>query len=62
MYAMLGTRPDIAFLVGVLGRFAAAPKKHHWEMAKRALRYLKHTMDMELCYNDNDINGNQMAT
>ena len=57
MYAMLGTRPDIAFLVGVLGRFAAAPKKHHWEMAKRALRYLKHTMDMDLCYNGNDVNS-----
>ena len=57
MYAMLGTRPDIAFLVGVLGRFAAAPKKHHWEMAKHALRYLKHTMGMELCYDGNDINS-----
>ena len=57
MYAMLGTRPDIAFLVGVLSRFAAAPKKHHWEMAKRALQYLKHTMDMDLCYDGNDVNG-----
>ena len=26
-------------------------------MAKCALRYLKHTMDMELCYNGNDVNG-----
>jgi hypothetical protein len=26
MYSMLATRPDIAFLFGVLGRFAAAPK------------------------------------
>ena len=26
-------------------------------MAKHALRYLKHTMDMELCYDGNDNNG-----
>ena len=46
MYAMLGTHPDIALLVGVLGCFAAAPKKHHWEMAKRALRYITMTAMM----------------
>lgn len=34
MYAMLATRPDIAFTVGVLGRYSANPKKCHWEFAK----------------------------
>ena len=29
MYGMMGTRPDIAFLVGVLGRYSANPKKCH---------------------------------
>jgi hypothetical protein len=57
MYAMLGTCLDIAFLVGVLGHFTAAPKKHHWEMAKHAPRYFKHTMDMDLFYDGNDVNG-----
>ena len=29
MYLMLGTRPDIAFAVGYLGRFSAAPNAAH---------------------------------
>ena len=50
MYAMMGTRPDIAFLVGVLGRYSANPKKCHWEMVKRGLRYLKGTQNLELSF------------
>lgn len=34
MYAMLGTRPDLAHAVGVLGRYSANPKHCHWESAK----------------------------
>ncbi|KAJ3527698.1 hypothetical protein NMY22_g9685 [Coprinellus aureogranulatus] len=48
MYAMLATRPDLAFAVGLLGRFAAAPKQVHWTLAKRCLRYLQATKNMEL--------------
>jgi hypothetical protein len=29
MYAMLGTRPDLAYVVGVLGRYSATPKEAH---------------------------------
>ena len=29
MYAMMGTRPDIAYAVRVLGCFSAKPKNHH---------------------------------
>lgn len=50
MYAMLGTRPDLAYVVGLLGRYTAAPKAAHWEVAKRALRYLKYTRTMVLRY------------
>jgi len=31
MYAMLGTHPDLAYMVGTLGRYSASPKKCHWE-------------------------------
>ena len=34
MYLMLETRPDLAFSVGTLSRFSAAPKACHWEAAK----------------------------
>lgn len=56
MYAMLGTRPDLAHVVGILGRYSSAPKTCHWDIAKRALRYLKGTRDMQLIYQGTSIN------
>jgi hypothetical protein len=50
MYCMTGTRPDIAFAVSFLGRFASSPGKQHLEALKRLLRYLRATMDMKLTY------------
>ena len=55
MYAMLGTRPDIAHAVGVLSRFSAHPTPAHWEAAKRVLRYLQATKDLELVYDGADV-------
>jgi hypothetical protein len=55
MYAMIGMRPDIAFTVGLLGRFSANPKRCQWEAAKWVLWYLKATAVMELCYDGGDI-------
>lgn len=55
MYAMLATRPDLAYTVGVLGRYSANPKKCHWELAKRCLRYLKATEEMELKFDGADV-------
>jgi hypothetical protein len=45
MYAALGTRPDIAYAVHHLARFAKNPGKPHWEAVKRVIRYLKGTKD-----------------
>jgi hypothetical protein len=50
MYAMLGSRPDIAFPVSVLSRFMAKPTQTHISAAKRVLRYLKATLNYELVY------------
>ena len=55
MYAMLGTRPDLAYTVGVLSRYSSAPRASHWVMAKRALRYLKGTANMELRFDGSDV-------
>lgn len=41
MFAMTGTRPDIAQAVGVVSRFANQPTSQHWEGVKRILRFLK---------------------
>jgi hypothetical protein len=48
MYAMLGTRPDIAYAVGKLSRYFANPQQSHWIAAKHVLRYLKGTTDLAL--------------
>ena len=40
MYAMLGTRPGIAFAVGVLSKYCANPGHAHWDQAVHVLQYL----------------------
>ena len=40
MYAMIATRLDIAFAMGVVSRFMSDPRKKHWEAVKGILRYL----------------------
>jgi len=48
MYLMLCTRPDIAYAVSQLSRFAANPSEKHHTALKRLLRYLKGTSDYGL--------------
>jgi hypothetical protein len=59
MYAMLGTRPDIAFAVSVISRFSSNPNRHHLKAVNRILKYLRGTIDLELTYSGElkDLNG-----
>ncbi|RVW71154.1 Retrovirus-related Pol polyprotein from transposon TNT 1-94 [Vitis vinifera] len=50
MYAMVCTRPDIAYAVGVVSRFMSRRGKQHWEAVKWILRYLKGSLDTCLCF------------
>ncbi|GAV81645.1 hypothetical protein CFOL_v3_25099 [Cephalotus follicularis] len=50
MYAQVCTRPDIAFAVGLLGRYQSNPFHDHWVDSKKVLRYLKGTRDFMLTY------------
>jgi hypothetical protein len=50
MYAMMGTRPDIAFAVSVVSRFASNPDQSHWLAVQQIFRYLRGTIDYELVY------------
>ena len=54
MYAQVCTRPDIAYIVGVLGRYLSNPGMYHWKAAKRVMRYLKRTRDYMLTYRRSD--------
>ena len=48
MYAIVGTRPDVAYVVGFLARFSHAPTEFALVLAKRLLRYLLHTYKAKL--------------
>lgn len=50
MYAMIGTRPDLAYPVGIVSRFMSKPIKEHWLQVKRLLRYIKGSVQTRLCY------------
>jgi hypothetical protein len=50
MYAMVCTRPEIAYVVGVLSRYMSKPGKEHWTTVKRVFRYLRGTASYGLCY------------
>ena len=50
MYAQVYTKPDIAFFVGVLGRYQSNPCIDHWKVAKKVKRYLQGAKDYMLMY------------
>lgn len=50
------TCPNVAFAVNRLSRFMHKPTSHHWQTLKRALRYLKGTLDYGLTlYRDSPL-------
>lgn len=51
MYLMVCTRPDIAYIVGVLSRYLEKPSETHWQGVKRILKYLKGTVDHGIHFN-----------
>ena len=50
LYLVTCTRPDLAFAVGMLGRYTKNPGMQHWEAAKRVLKYLKGTASYGITY------------
>jgi len=50
MYAMLGTRPDLAYAISTLSKFNSCPAEEHHAAAKRVLRYLQKTKDHGLLF------------
>jgi hypothetical protein len=54
MYAQVCTRPDLAFVTGVLGRYQQNPEPEHWKLVKKTLRYLQGTKDLMLTYKRTD--------
>ena len=55
MYAMMCTRPDICFAIGMVSRYQSNPGPAHWKAVKRILRYLKGTADYTMSYQGKDL-------
>ena len=55
MYAMLYTRPDIAYVVSVTSRFQSNPGLEHWMTVKAILKYLRRIKDLVLTYRGGDL-------
>ncbi|RVW22648.1 Retrovirus-related Pol polyprotein from transposon TNT 1-94 [Vitis vinifera] len=50
MYVQVCTRPDIAFAVGMLGRYQSNPGIDHCKVAKKVMKYFQGTKDYMLMY------------
>jgi hypothetical protein len=50
VYAMQGTRPDIAYAVTALSQFSTKPTTQHQQAVKRVFRYLRGTLDHGITY------------
>jgi hypothetical protein len=53
----VGSRPDIAFVIGQLAQYLENPGRVHWEAAKRVMRYLKSTKETKLVYGASGKSG-----
>lgn len=56
VYLANATRPDIAFAASALSRFCSDPRKTHWILAKRVLRYLSGTSHLGITYSKTEEN------
>ena len=55
MYAMLCTRPDVVYSLGVISRYQSDPREVHWKVVKTILKYLRNTKDQWLIYGESDL-------
>ncbi|KAL0334044.1 UNVERIFIED_CONTAM: Retrovirus-related Pol polyprotein from transposon TNT 1-94 [Sesamum angustifolium] len=65
MYAQVCTKPDIAFAVGILGRYQSNPDLDHWRATKKVMRYLQGMKDYMLMYRRTEnleVVGTQIQT
>ena len=55
MYAMLCTRPDIYFVVGMVSKYQSDPSEEHWIKVKHIFKYLRRTRDSMLVFQDESL-------
>ena len=55
IYAMMCTRPNRCYAVGLVSRFQFNPGLANWKAVKRILRNLRGTVDYILCYQGSNL-------
>ena len=55
MYAMLCTKSDICYSVGMVSRYQSIPRPKHWQVVKHILKYLRRMKDYMLVYRCEDL-------
>ena len=53
-YAQVCTRPNLAFVTRILGRYQSNLRIEYWRMVKKALRYVQGTKGLMLTYRRSD--------
>ena len=61
MYAMVCSRPDIAYGASLVSRFMGNPGKEHWMAVKWMFRYLKRTSDIGLRFSKSETDNNPIT-
>ena len=46
MYAQISTHPEIAFIVGILGRYLSDSGLSHWRATKKVIKYHQGTKEL----------------
>lgn len=50
IYALVCTRPDLAYVVSLVSRFISNPGKDHWQAIKSIFRQIKGTVEVGLIF------------
>ena len=61
MYAMILTRPDIAFVLGRLAQYMTDPAIHHGQALKNLMRYLRSTIKQKIRFGPGGAHENEFV-
>jgi hypothetical protein len=62
MYLMLGTHPNIAYAVAILGRHTATPGEDRQHALDHVFQYLRATSDWQLVFQRGEPGGTELHT
>ncbi|XP_073127337.1 secreted RxLR effector protein 161-like [Henckelia pumila] len=61
MYAMVCSRPDLAYAISLVSRFMSNPGAEHWKALKWVMKYLRGTSHLGLSFKDQGNNSNPIV-